>query len=183
LYPDAAGVPGKHLLYKIDGGPGRLDEESLAEKRVRGIYLFPGVQNTTQVHQKTDQNYGQFKSDVRWNIATLTANVVLDFSRQQSRHDEDPENCAAPTKTVSIGCDQYGLILSGQAANEERRISALRTAFHNTFCKSNIFSSWAKVGAVPCTIQTMRHNSVRSEVASDDTVIAIESFNPFLSFD
>jgi hypothetical protein len=60
LYPDAADVPGKHLLYKIDGGPGRLDEESLAEKRARGIYHFPGVQNTTQVHQKTDQNYGQF---------------------------------------------------------------------------------------------------------------------------
>jgi hypothetical protein len=32
LYPDAGDVPGKRLLYKIDGGPGRLDEESLAEK-------------------------------------------------------------------------------------------------------------------------------------------------------
>jgi hypothetical protein len=32
LYPDAADVPGKRLLYKIDGGPERLDEESLAEK-------------------------------------------------------------------------------------------------------------------------------------------------------
>jgi hypothetical protein len=110
LYPDAADVPGKRLLYKIDGGPGQLDEESLAEKRARGIYLFPGVQNTTQVHQETDQNYGQFKSDVRWNIATLTADLVLEFSRQHSHHDEDPANCTAPTKTVSIGRDQYGLI-------------------------------------------------------------------------
>jgi hypothetical protein len=60
IYPDAADVPGKRLLYKIGGGPGRLDEESLAENRARGIYLFPGDQNTTQVHKKTDQNYGQF---------------------------------------------------------------------------------------------------------------------------
>jgi hypothetical protein len=119
-YPDAADVSGKRLLYKIDGGPGRLDEESLAEKRVRGIYLFPGVQNTTQVHQETDLNYGQFKSDVPWNIATFTSDLVREFSRQQFRHDEDPANCAAPTKTVSIGRDQYGLILSGQDANEER---------------------------------------------------------------
>jgi hypothetical protein len=120
LYPDASDVPGKRLLYMIDGGHGRLDEESLAEKRARGIYLLPGVQNTTQVHQETDQNYGQFKSDVRWNIETLTADLLHEFSRQQSRHDEDPAKCAAPTKTVSIGRDQYGLILSGQDANEER---------------------------------------------------------------
>jgi hypothetical protein len=112
LYPDAADVPGKRLLYKIDWGPGRLDEESLAEKRARDIYLHPVVQNTTQVHQKTDQNYGQFKSDVHWNIATLTADLVHKFLRQQSRHGEDPANYAAPTNTVSIGRDQYGLILS-----------------------------------------------------------------------
>jgi hypothetical protein len=102
LHPDATDVPDKRMLYKIDGGPGRLDDESLAEKRAHGIYLFPGVQNTTQLHQETDQNYGQFKSDVRWNIATLTANLVREFSRQQSRHDEDPANYAAPNKTVSI---------------------------------------------------------------------------------
>jgi hypothetical protein len=29
----------------------------------------------------------------------------------------------------------------------------------------------------------MRHNSVRSEVARDDTVIVIKCFNPFLSLD
>jgi hypothetical protein len=45
LYPDDADVPGKRLLYKIYGGSGRLDEEYLAEKRARGIYLFHGVQN------------------------------------------------------------------------------------------------------------------------------------------
>jgi hypothetical protein len=185
LYPDAADVTGKRLLYKIDGGAGRLDGEFLAEKRARGIYLFPGVQNTnntTQVHQETDQKYGQSKSDVRWNIATLTSDLVREFSRQQSCHNEDPANYVAPTKTVSIGCDQYGLILSGRDANEERRLSALCPAFHNVFCKSKNLSAWAKVGAVPCTRQAMRHKSVHSGVARDDTVIVIKCFNPFLSF-
>jgi hypothetical protein len=130
-----------------------------------------------------DQNYGQFKSDVRCNIATLTVNLVREFSRQQSRHDEDPANCTAPTKTVSIGRDQYGLILSGRDANEERRLSALRPAFHNTFCKNNNLSAWAKVGAVPCTRQAMRHKRVISEAARDGTVIVIECFDPYLSFD
>jgi hypothetical protein len=77
------------------------------------IYLSPVVQKPTQVHQETDQNYGQFKSDVRWNIATLTADLVREFSRQQSLHNEDPTNCEAPTKTVSLGRDRYGLIISG----------------------------------------------------------------------
>jgi hypothetical protein len=150
------------------------DEEYLAEKRARGIYLFPGVQNTTQVHQEMDHNYGRFKSDFRWNIATLTAELVREFSRQQSRHDEDPANCVAPTKTVSIGCDQYGLIPSDRDANEERRLSALCPEFHNAFCKSKKLSAWGKFGDVPCTRHGMRHNSVRSKVARDDTVILIK---------
>ncbi len=40
LYPDADDIPGKQVLFKIVGGPGRLDIKSLAELRVRGIYLF-----------------------------------------------------------------------------------------------------------------------------------------------
>jgi hypothetical protein len=49
-------------MFKIDGGPGRLDIKSLAELRVRGIYLFPGIQNTTHIMQETDQNNGEIKS-------------------------------------------------------------------------------------------------------------------------
>jgi hypothetical protein len=54
----------------------------------------------------------------------------------------------APTKTVSIRCDQYGLILSGRYANKERRLSALRPVFHNAFCKRKNLSAWAKVGTM-----------------------------------
>jgi hypothetical protein len=67
--------------------------------------------------------------------------------------------------------------------NEDRRLSALRPAFHNAFCKSKNLSARAKVGAVPCTRQAMRNISVRSEVARDDTVIVMACFNIFLSFD
>jgi hypothetical protein len=54
LYPDADDVPGKRILCKINGGPGRLDEKALSEARTRSVYLFPGVQNTTAVTQETD---------------------------------------------------------------------------------------------------------------------------------
>jgi hypothetical protein len=82
LYTDAADVPGKRLFYKIDRGPGS-DEDSLAEKEERGIYLFSGVQNTAQVHHEMDQNYGQLSYDFCWIIATLTADLVRKFSRHR----------------------------------------------------------------------------------------------------
>jgi hypothetical protein len=47
LYPDARDEVGCCVLLKIDGGLGRLDLIFLAELRSKGVYLFPGVQNTT----------------------------------------------------------------------------------------------------------------------------------------
>jgi hypothetical protein len=117
----------------IDGGPGRLDEHMLADKRAHGANLFPGVQNTTHVTQETDQNYGLFKSDVRRNIHVLTSDLVTDFHRRQALFDLDRENNIPPTKTVSVSREHYGIILSGHEADPARGISALAPAFHNAF--------------------------------------------------
>ncbi len=72
LYPDALDIPCKRVLIKVDSGPGRLNIELLAELRLLGWYLYPGVPNTTAVSQETDQNYGPFKSQFRSNLATIT---------------------------------------------------------------------------------------------------------------
>jgi hypothetical protein len=39
LYPDVADTPGKRLLFKIDGGPGRLGIHMLAELRSLGVCI------------------------------------------------------------------------------------------------------------------------------------------------
>ena len=44
----------------------------LAYMRALGVYCYPGVPNTTQVTQETDQNYGTFKSTFRQNLETLS---------------------------------------------------------------------------------------------------------------
>ena len=44
----------------------------LAYMRALGVYCYPGVPNTTQVAQETDQNYGTFKSTFRQNLETLS---------------------------------------------------------------------------------------------------------------
>jgi len=82
LYPDVADTPGKRLLFKIDGEPGRLDISMLAELRSLGVYLFPGVQNTTQITQETDQNYGEFKSLLRKHIQQLLNELYAKYNKQ-----------------------------------------------------------------------------------------------------
>lgn len=71
LYPDACDLPGKRVLIKVDSGPGRLNTELLAELRLLGFYLYPGVPNTTAVTQETDRNYRPFKGQFRSNLADI----------------------------------------------------------------------------------------------------------------
>ena len=71
LHPDAAGVPGKRVIMKVDRGPGRSNIEMITKLRLLGCYLIPSVPNTTQLAQETDQSYGIFKSNYRINIGKL----------------------------------------------------------------------------------------------------------------
>ncbi len=83
LYPDASDTPSRHVLFKIDGGPGWLDIKSLAQLQARGCYLFPGVQNTMHVTPKTDRNYGQFKSLLRKYLQQIMNDLHANYRQQQ----------------------------------------------------------------------------------------------------
>jgi hypothetical protein len=72
LYPDVEDKPKKGVIIKVDSGPGRMNLEMLARLRLQGVYVVPGVPNTTGKTQETDQNYGPFKSKYRSNIRTLS---------------------------------------------------------------------------------------------------------------
>jgi hypothetical protein len=86
LYPDAADDNDHHVIFKIGGGPGRLNLEMLAELQCRGVYLFAGVPNTTHATQETDQNYGLFKSQLQMNIKRLTSFLANKYRDQISLH-------------------------------------------------------------------------------------------------
>jgi hypothetical protein len=77
LFPDVEDVPLKRVVVKVDSGPGRMNIEMLADLKVKGVYLVPGVPNTTGKTQETDQNYGSYKTVFRDNLRVLT----------QARHD------------------------------------------------------------------------------------------------
>jgi hypothetical protein len=183
LYPDVADLVGRHVLYKIDGGPGRLAEGMLADCRAHGVYLFLGVQNTTHVTQETDQNYGLFKSDICRNIHILTSDLVTDYNHRQSLYDLNREHNRPPLRTAAVGREQYGLLLPGRDANPDLGQSALAPAFHNAFSQTKNLRSWKVCGAVPLTREALRHHSVQHEVARDATVVQQEKIDPLSTFD
>ena len=46
LHPDTEDGKGKHMLIKIDSGPGQLNMEMIARSRNLGCILCPGVPMT-----------------------------------------------------------------------------------------------------------------------------------------
>jgi hypothetical protein len=167
LYPDARDQAGYHVLLKIDGGPGRLDLNSLAELRSRGVYLFPGVQHTTHVTQETDQNYGLFKSMLRKYIQVLMNELCA-----QARPND---GITASTAPVALSRKSYGLLLSGRVADPEKGLQAIPPIFATAFSYERNLRSWEKVGAVPFTMNCLNNEAFRVEVNDErDELLNLE---------
>ena len=145
LYPDIADKPGKRVLLKVDSGPGRMNIQMLAELRLKGLYLMPGVPNTTQVTQETDQSYGQYKSIYRKNLRLLS----------QKRQ---------PVRMPVILTDLALLVFGGID-----RITGIRleNTFEKAFSHERNLSCWNKCGAVPLTRAPLHGPNVRQELDRD----------------
>ena len=162
LFPDAADIPGKRVLFKIDGGPGRLDISNLAELRSRGVYLFPGVQNTTHITQETDQNYGEFKTLLRKYIQQLLNELYAKYREQVQQQHLAVSN--APLAAPTLNRSHYGVLLGGREANEDESVAPIPPIFHLCFSKEKNLRSWEACGAVPLTRAPLNHSSVRHEL-------------------
>jgi len=78
LYPNLEDTPGKRVLLNVDSGPGHNGRELLVKCHFRGLYIYPGLPNATSVQQKTDLNYGPFKSVVRNNLREISSAFYVD---------------------------------------------------------------------------------------------------------
>lgn len=142
LYPDIEDIALKRVLMKVDSGPGRMNVEMLANLQVRGLYLVPGVPNSTAKTQETDQNYGMYKSVVRDNLRVLSQ---ARFDRKESLHVSD-----------------LPILIFGGVCTVTR--IKLRDAFTESFSVERNLSCWRKCGAVPLTRAPLQSASVRREV-------------------
>ncbi|GFH50559.1 hypothetical protein CTEN210_07035 [Chaetoceros tenuissimus] len=137
LYPDAEDVEGKRVIIKCDGGPGRLDWDTLVYLRRKGFYLFPTVPNATSIMQELDQSFGYFKQLTRKNQAALLA-----YQTETGR-------------PVRIQKSDLSIILNG-----DEKVPNTVKAFDIGFSKERNLQAWAKVGAVPLTRACLQDPSV-----------------------
>jgi hypothetical protein len=143
LYPDIEDRPGKRVILKLDSGPGRMNVEMLASLRLKGLYIVPGVPNTTSQTQETDQSYGPFKSNFRGNIRMLS----------QARFD----------KGLTLKVVDLPLLVFGGTCSETKVV--LDDAFGDSFSVARNLACWKKCGAVPLTRLPLKSKAVRREVA------------------
>jgi hypothetical protein len=142
LYPDIADTAGKRVIMKVDSGPGRMNLEMLARLKLIGLYLIPGVPNTTGQTQETDQNYGPFKGSFRGNIRTLS----------QARFAEGLSVRVTDLPLLVFGgrCASTGVLLND--------------SFSLAFSTEANLSCWRKCGAVPLTRLPIESPHVRHEI-------------------
>ena len=121
--------------------------------RGMGIYLYPGVPNTTAVTQETDQNYGPFKTQFIKNLHELSDVRI--------------------SKGLSTSLPPWivGLFVFGgvdPVSGHELKVSAFEVGFNtamNLLC-------WEKCGAAPISRNPLNnHSKVRRELGDDDDIV------------
>ena len=142
LYPDVEDKPLKRVIIKADSGPGRMNIEMLADLQLRGVYLVPGVPNTTGKTQETDQNYGIYKSSFRQNLRELT----------QARHQLN----------VGLKVSDLPLLVFGGKCRQTS--IDLRDSFTDAFSVERNLACWRKCGAVPLTRAPLLTDDIREEI-------------------
>ena len=150
LYPDAEDVAGKRVLLIVDSGPGRIQVEMLARLKLKGIYLKPGVPNTTHITQPTDQNYGLFKSIYRSNLKLLT------------KHTTSIKHTSIPL-----------MVFGGDFKDEDGAVLChLQSAFDEAFSFDRNQEVWRKLGFNPFTRACLLDAKVKHEVVvlADGTI-------------
>ena len=129
------------MLLIVDSGPGRTQIEMLARLRTKGIYVKPGVPNTTHITQPTDQNYGMFKSIYRSNLKVLT------------QHTTSIKHTSIPL-----------LVFGGDYINEGVVLCHLESAFDEAFSFDRNQEVWKKLGFYPFTRACLLDAKVKHEV-------------------
>ena len=150
LYPDAADVPGKRVMIKIDSGPGRMYPELQQRLRARGFHMFPGVPNGTEVGQEMDQLHAYCKSLSYKNREELI----------KARTAANPDN-TSPLSLADVGW----LIFGGKVPLSDGSSVTLVPAFNMAFDKAHLDRAKAKCGYYPSTRAALKSAKVRRVLA------------------
>jgi hypothetical protein len=95
LFPNLDDTPGKCILLKVGSGRARNWWDLFNKCWFRGVYIFPGLPNSTSMQQETDIKYGPFRGSVWRNLAKIAT------------------TCYAKRITMFLGTSTFGLIVCG----------------------------------------------------------------------
>jgi hypothetical protein len=73
FYPDMDDAPGKHILLKVNSGPGRKGKKLLMKCQFHRLCIYPSLPNATSVQQEMHIYYGPFKSIVHCNLKRIAS--------------------------------------------------------------------------------------------------------------
>lgn len=151
LYPDAADVPGKRVMIKIDLGPGRFYPKLQQRLKARGFYMFPGVPNGTEVGQEMDQLCAHMKTLCYKNREKLI----------RARAAASPDD----TAFSALGLADVGwLIFGGQVSLSDGSFVDLLPAFNMAFDEEHLNRAKEKCGHYPSTRAALNSPKVRREL-------------------
>ena len=71
LYPDCEDTIKKRLFFKLDNGVGRDNDEFLFNSKSHGVYIWPGLPNSSEGTQEMDALFAFFKSLMENNRRTI----------------------------------------------------------------------------------------------------------------
>ena len=148
LFPDADDVAGKRVIFKCDGGPGRMNVKLLAKLRAPGIYVYPSIPNTTAVSHETEQLFSLFKSAFQKNLDKLTSDRL------------------EAEKSVSFNSSIIGLLVF-RGTNVITNIEGYQDAFATAFSPERNRVAWATVGATSLAMACLNSDKVQHDKDND----------------
>ena len=159
-YPDAQDIPGKRVLIKSDGGPGRENPNYLATARLNGFLHYPGLPNGT-LFQELDQIFGAFKSKLDKNRASIWL----------KRYD------LCPTKAKVGISDMPSILFGGTVSFPDATTIELPNAVALTLDPKHLESGCKKCGYIPATRIALDSGKLRQEIILDEDGAVSETAN------
>lgn len=133
-------MPRKRVLTKADSGPGRFDDEFLAQSRTDGFHHFPGLPNGTEIGAEMDQLFGYHKSLIYANTDKLWSKRCEVDGPNVQLSNEDFVSCIFGLDVVMKNGDTVTLV----------------DAFSEAFSREKIREARDKVGYAPATRNSLK---------------------------
>ena len=150
LYPDIQNAPGKRVLLKSDGGPGRTHEDYLAQSNLDGLVHYPGLPNGT-FFQELDQIFAYLKSTMEHNRKQIW-DVLFEIDGHKAK--------------VEIH-DFAKILFGGKYTFKTGAYINLPNAFAEGLSKDHLDSAIRKCGYVPANRIALQSRKLRHELVTN----------------